>query len=167
MPVAIAGLPDDGLRLLFDEYPVGANLDPPTLGRSLYIADFDSSGAAAGAYPLSLIGSIGPRAFATFTDGSYAIGGQLLGTVELGGEELSAVSTDESTASDAFIAGFTVDGAHRFSLRAGSIGWDAVSALTRLDDDTLVGCGTFSTAIDFGSGPLVAPPNGYVVWIRP
>jgi hypothetical protein len=87
-------------------------------------------------------------AIAAAPGGDVIIAGHFSGTVNFGGTDLTSASTNP----DAFVARFTVAGAHVWSRRFGGVGGEKVFGVTVDPDGDVFITGSFDTDVDFGGG---------------
>jgi hypothetical protein len=104
-------------------------------------------------------------AVTVLSDDSIAFTGHFLSDVDFGGGTL--LSLEPGAATDVFVARVDPDGEHLMSLRAGGVGVDYGLSIATLPGDRLATVGTFTTAIDFGSGIVLNRGGPYVAWITP
>jgi hypothetical protein len=94
------------------------------------------------------------RAIAVNNLGEIAITGAFHGSISFGGAPLS--SAGASTATDAFAARFTGDGAHLRSVRAGGTSQDLGDGIAHRADGSFFVTGAFEGFAEFGDDTLRA-----------
>jgi hypothetical protein len=98
------------------------------------------------------------------SDDSIAFTGAFFQDIDFGGGRLPSL---ELGAADVFVARVDPAGEHLMSLRAGGLDADYGTSIAALLEDRLVTVGTFTNAIDFGSGIVTNQGGPYVAWIMP
>jgi hypothetical protein len=101
---------------------------------------------------------------AILSDNSIAITGAFYESIDFGAGVLTALEPG-ATRSDVFVAKLDANGGHLMSLHAGGIDTDSGYGMAALPGDELVTAGFFTTAIDFGSGPIANRGGPYVAWL--
>ena len=97
-------------------------------------------------------------------DGNMIVGGTFRGTLDLGGDPLTAQGDD------VFVAGLNVVGDHQWSTRFGTTGQQLLTNAVALPGGGAALAGRFVNALDFGGGPLPLSrfaPNIFIAAIHP
>lgn len=126
--------------------------------QDIFLAAFDAGGQHLWSRCFGDAGNDRPHALAVDAGGNVILGGFFAGTVDFGGGSLSS----ESGSEDIFLAGFSADGAHQWSVRFGGAQPDAMysAALDRWGN--VLTTGTFGGAVNFGGGDLASLGEGDV-----
>ena len=141
----------------------------------IFLAKYDSSGN-----PLWAENFIGPSsdygsAVAVDSAGNILLAGGFLGSLNLGGAQLTAAGT---TSEDFYVGKFTSAGAPLWSRRFGSIGTDTAADLAVDSSGNALVTGQFALTVDFGGGFSKAAigqdlyvlklsgSNGNTLWVK-
>lgn len=103
---------------------------------------------------------------AILPDDSLVIGGHFYAGIDLGGGRFEVFHPNAYDA-DAFAARLSAEGEHIWSLHAGGRDSDYGPDVALVRPDRVVLLGSFTTAIDWGDGPVLYQGGPYVAWLAP
>ena len=124
------------------------SLGPST--SDMYIARFNPDGTLARRQ--GGLGREGPRALATFPDGSFLVTGSTQGTAVYGAGDANQTTLTSAGGDDVFVARFHADGSLAFARRAGGVSTDIGKRLAAFPDRSFILTGSFQREAVFGPG---------------
>ncbi len=158
------------LGKFYDTIDLGGGLQSGAGGRDLFLAKYGEDGSHAWSQTFGGLHNESAGDLLAMSDTSLVISGAFRDSIDFGGGMIFATGT-----TNGFLARFTADGDHLWSLNIGGSGSEYADRLVEDSAGNIILVGSFFTEVDLGDGPLISAgtsdvfvakyaSNGTLIW---